>query len=278
MTNTPGPTWYDVLGVSRDADADEIRAAWRAATDRFEPGSGSGQFRMFNEAAEVLLDPARRAAYDESLGAAGEPAAAPAPVAVESEPVDAPPPAPTPEPKAEKVRRPRTPDEPASRRALVAAAVLAVLTAVAVVLAVVFGLQVRSDAKVADAREQAPAAAERAAKALFAYDYRHLPADRDRAADYVTDSFGKEYLKNFTQLEKQKDGSPGLAVQSKTVVTANVVGSGVVDAEDGVARVLVYVNQTSTKSGGKPQIFQNRVSMTMRQDGNRWLVDDVKSY
>jgi Mce-associated membrane protein len=176
------------------------------------------------------------------------------------------------------VRKSRTPDEPASRRAVVGAAVLAVLTVGALVLAGIFGFQVRSDAKVADAREQAPAAAERAAKALFSYDYRHLPADRDRAAQYVTDSFGKEYLKNFTQLEKQKDGSPGLAVQSKTVVTANVAGSGVVDAEDGVARVLVYVNQTSTKADGKPQIFQNRVSMTMRQDGNRWLVDGVKSY
>jgi Mce-associated membrane protein len=285
MTNTPGPTWYDVLGVSRDADPAEIRAAWRAATDKFEPGSGSGQFRMFNEAAEVLLDPARRAAYDESLSASGQPEMAPEDV----QPVtaDAPPPPPTPAPepkdkkkgpKKDKVRRPRTPDEPASRGAVVAAAVLAVLTLVALGLVVVFGLQVRSDAKVADAREQAPAAAERAAKALFSYDYRHLPADRDRAANYVTDSFGKQYLKNFTQLEKQKDGSPGLAVQSKTVVTANVAGSGVVDAEDGVARVLVYVNQTSQKPGAKPQIFQNRVSMTMRQDGDRWLVDDVKSY
>src|SRR6201989_2666559 len=67
MTHTPGPTWYDVLGVSRDADAEEIRASWRAATDKFEPGTGAGQFRMFNEAADVLLDPARRAAYDASL-------------------------------------------------------------------------------------------------------------------------------------------------------------------------------------------------------------------
>ncbi len=87
MTNTPGPTWYDVLGVSRDADTEEIKAAWRSATDRFEPGSGSGQFRMFNEAAEVLLDPARRAAYDESLAAPDESAAAPEDV--QPEPVDA---------------------------------------------------------------------------------------------------------------------------------------------------------------------------------------------
>ena len=39
------------------------------ATDKFEPGSGSGQFRMFNEAADVLLDPERRAAYDATLDA-----------------------------------------------------------------------------------------------------------------------------------------------------------------------------------------------------------------
>ena len=70
MTPTsPNPTWYDVLGVSRDAIPAEIKAAWRNATDKFEPGSGSGQFRMFNEAADVLLDPERRAAYDASLDA-----------------------------------------------------------------------------------------------------------------------------------------------------------------------------------------------------------------
>src|SRR4051812_44102809 len=150
MTNTPGPTWYDVLGVSRDADSDEIRAAWRAATDKFEPGSGSGQFRMFNEAAEVLLDPARRAAYDASLGGSVQAEAAAEDVQPEPAPASAPPAVAT-EPKQEKVRRTRPPDEPASRRAVVAAAVLAVLTLVALGLVVVFGLQVRSDAKVSDA-------------------------------------------------------------------------------------------------------------------------------
>ena len=68
---TPNPTWYDILGVGRDASPDEIKAAWRAATDKFEPGQGSSQFRLFNEAADVLLDPDRRAAYDAEL--AGEP-------------------------------------------------------------------------------------------------------------------------------------------------------------------------------------------------------------
>ena len=280
MSSTPSPTWYDVLGVSRDASPEEIKAAWRNATDKFEPGTGAGQFRMFNEAADVLLDPKRRAAYDEQLDA-------PADTSDEPTTVAPPPPAPVLEeqekPKKEKrpakVRPPRPRDEPASGRALAVAAVLALLTVAAIVLAVVFGLQVREASAVTEARDSAPAAAERAAKALFSYDYRRLPADRKRAEDFMTDGFGKEYLKNFSQLEKQRDGSPGLAVQTKTRVTSAVLGSGVVDAEDDdVVRVLVYVNQTSQKAGAEPQIFQNRVAMTMTRDGDRWLVDDVKSY
>src|SRR4051812_26981991 len=66
----PGPTWYDILGVGREATPEQVKAAWRVAADKFEPGSGTSQFRLFNEAADVLLDPARRAAYDAELDAA----------------------------------------------------------------------------------------------------------------------------------------------------------------------------------------------------------------
>ena len=103
-------------------------------------------------------------------------------------------------------------------------------------------------------------------------------ADRRRASAYLTDGFRKKYLKNFSLLEKQKDGTPGAAVQTKTIVTASVLGSGVMDAEQARVRVLVYVNQVSKKPGKDPQIFQNRVAMTMEKDGSRWLVDDLKSY
>jgi Mce-associated membrane protein len=63
------PTLYDILGVSPDASREEIRKAWREAADRFEPGEGGStkQFRLFNEAAEVLLDPERRKEYDGQL-------------------------------------------------------------------------------------------------------------------------------------------------------------------------------------------------------------------
>lgn len=272
MTPAPTPTWYDVLDVPRDADPDQIKSAWREATDRFEPGSGSGQFRMFNEAANVLLDTDQRRQYDAALNAERTPG----PVLAKT-PVP-----PPPAPLAAREEKPR-----GIARAVVAGlgrlnlltlGIIAVLTAAVLVAAAVIGVKVHQEGNVIDARDQAPAAAERAAKAVLAYDYRTLPADRKRATPYLTDRFRPKYLQNFTLLEKQKDGTPGVAVQTKTVVTSSVLGSGVMDAEDGVVRVLVYVNQTSTRPGKDPQIFQNRVAMTMEAVGNRWLVDDLKSY
>ena len=45
--------------------ATEIRAAWKTAIADLDPGDR--RFRALNEAAEVLLDKDRRAAYDASL-------------------------------------------------------------------------------------------------------------------------------------------------------------------------------------------------------------------
>ena len=68
-----GPSWYDLLGVEQDASADEIRSAWRAAIADLDPSDR--RFRSYNQAAEVLLDPASRAAYDAGLDGPVAPAA-----------------------------------------------------------------------------------------------------------------------------------------------------------------------------------------------------------
>lgn len=268
-----GPTWYEVLGVPADATAEQIKAAWREATDMFEPGSGKGQFRMFNEAADVLLDPERRTEYDASLTPA-TPTADPAP--------DTGDPAPdTGEPA----------QVPTRRRALRVGmlAVLAVLAIASVLVAGYLYLDVhRDDVRTAAARDQAPAAAERALTTLLAYDYRHLPADKAAADDVITKRYADGYTKGgktydgfdkiFDLLAKGKDGQPAPAVATQTVVTAQVLNSAVVDASPDRVRVLVFVNQTSTKAGKTPAVFQNRVVATMVKRGGGWLVDDVTSY
>lgn len=69
-------TWYDVLGVDPTASEAEIKGAWRSLVTVLGPTDH--RFATINEAAGVLLDPDKRAAYDAGLRAAAveaEPAA-----------------------------------------------------------------------------------------------------------------------------------------------------------------------------------------------------------
>ena len=65
--------YYKILGVSRTADAAEIKRAYRKLAREFHPDKNKAKgaedkFKTVNEANEVLSDPKKRQAYD-SLGA-----------------------------------------------------------------------------------------------------------------------------------------------------------------------------------------------------------------
>ena len=64
-TATVTPSWYDVLDIELGATEAEVRAAWKSAIADLEPTDR--RFRLLNQAAEVLLDRDRRAAYDIEL-------------------------------------------------------------------------------------------------------------------------------------------------------------------------------------------------------------------
>jgi DnaJ-class molecular chaperone len=68
--------YYDILGVSPQAEDIVIRAAYRALAQRYHPDKSSDakeaaamRMRAIQEAYEVLSDPVRRVAYDASLSA-----------------------------------------------------------------------------------------------------------------------------------------------------------------------------------------------------------------
>jgi curved DNA-binding protein CbpA len=66
-------TFYEVLQVSPQADAEVIAAAYRALARRYHPDVNSGpgaaeQMREINAAYQVLSDPKRRARYDRQRG------------------------------------------------------------------------------------------------------------------------------------------------------------------------------------------------------------------
>lgn len=66
----PTQDYYELLGVARDASADEVRAAYRALARKHHPdvakdkSAAETHFRSINEAYEVLSDSAKRAQYD----------------------------------------------------------------------------------------------------------------------------------------------------------------------------------------------------------------------
>ena len=255
-------TLYDFLGVSRDADAAEIRSTWRALIADLDPSDP--RFRAYNEAAETLLDPARRTAYDDTL----EP--------VESETVE------EPEgvdedssegPAPEKMPPPVVTETGGRRLPLVPAwllGVLGVVTALAVVAVVLLWSQ-PSEGSVESAATDAKVAAQTAIEPILSYDYRTLDQDQNDAHRYLTSGYQAEYDKAFNDLIRPN------AARTKTVVTVKVVDAAVVRTQgDDMVQVLLFVNRP-TSNKARTVTYKDQVTVTMVREDGRWLVDRLST-
>jgi len=62
--------YYDILGISKNASADEVKVAFRRMALKHHPDKGGGaeaeeKFKEINEAYQVLSDPQKRSMYDQ---------------------------------------------------------------------------------------------------------------------------------------------------------------------------------------------------------------------
>jgi Mce-associated membrane protein len=261
------PSLYDLLDVDRGASAEEIRAAWKSAIADLDPTDR--RFRAYNQAAEVLLDPDRRAAHDAELAADDE--ATPEPVAPAlAEPADEPAPVTT-----AVTRDDAAAPAPAGGGWVPPAWLLVGLAAVTAVVAgfAAYLATTPSDADVESSTRAAQSAAERAVVPLLSYDYRHLADDQAAAHEYLTSSYQSDYDQLFKLLQ---DNAPS----TRTVVQVDPpLASAIVRSGEDRVQVLLFVNRPTTNKANpeQPVVYKDQVTLTMARDGDRWLVDDLET-
>ena len=260
-----GPSWYDVLGVEPDASTEEIRASWREQIADLEPGHR--RFRLLNEAAEVLLDPERRAAHDAELTPVPAPAATAPEAAADPEPAAAP---------ASDTASDTASDAAGDKQKAAARGLwlvpgwlltlVGVLAVAAVVLASAATLQSDPERDVSAARS----AAERAVVPVLSYDYRTLEEDVAAAQAYMTSDFRDQYDQMVAGI---LDGN---AESRKAVVQTEVVDSAVVRTGQDRVDVLLFVDRPTTNADDtEPIVYKDQVTLQMRRVDGEWLVADL---
>ena len=268
------PQLYDLLDVAPDAGAADIRAAWKAAIADLDPSDR--RFRAYNQAAELLLDPDRRAAYDAQL--------APEEVVVSTSSTS------DGSASVVDVSTSSTSDGSASATSDGSASVvepvetsrrgprtvpgwwlvtLALLTAAAVGVATWAAFAVPSPASVEGSTRTAQAAAERAIVPVLSYDAATLDEDQAAGAAYLTAGYREDYDQLYAVIREN-------APEVGTVVTTEVVSSGIVRSGTDRVQVLVFVNRPTTNNQQKqPVVYRDQVTVTMQKVGDSWLVDDL---
>lgn len=271
---------YDLLDVDESASADEIRAAWKSAIADLDPTER--RFRAFNDAAGVLLDAERRAAYDAELAAERE--AAEPEVTPEPEPTGTPAPAPATaaaadEPEGKPAAQPGTGP---SATALIAVGVVALLAlALAVGVLLMPGATGDDTAKAVSERntraERAALSAEGAAEQMVApvlsYNYKTMADDLERHRGYMTTTLADKQARAWPEITKEAE-SQQIVVEAKASATALTR----VDPAGDRATVVVYVDQYVTKAGGKPFVLQMWATLSLKRasgSAERWQLEDL---
>ncbi len=259
MTETLTASWYDILDVDRAAPADEIRAAWRSAVTDLDPTDR--RFRLYSQAAEVLLVPSRRAAYDAEL-AAGEPEPALEP-GLAADPVR----------QHLSTGAERAADRRSAALPVVPGWVLGVVSALLALTLVAAGalLAHPADSAVEGDAQAAQAAAERDVVPLLSYDAHHLDQSRAAVLPLLTPTFRAQYDRFFEGVVQRN--AQGLG----TVVRARVLSSGIVRTGADQVDVLVFVDQRTFNRQHRttPVVYRDQATLTMVKAGGSWLVDGL---
>lgn len=176
---------------------------------------------------------------------------------------------PTTKPKAERARlaaKRRATEQRRRQQLRVASLVLALVFVLGAASAALTGWRSVSHDSLGTASDEAMSAADSATPALLSYDYRHFDASVDRASQYISGTFAKDYRRNMAALKKQ-------AVKLKAQVTAKVTATSVVSAGHDTVVLLIFVDQYRKNTNiSETKVDQDRVVLTMKHQDNGWKV------
>lgn len=151
-------------------------------------------------------------------------------------------------------------------RTAAAAAVL-----VALVAAVLCGVQAQRAGAVADARADALAAAEKRVPDLLSYDAATLEEDLRRARSQTTGAFTADYGRILDDVVAPQ--AKARSISTRAVVSA----AGVVRGNRDEVVVLLFLTQTTTTGGGADgtSVAGSRVEVTMRPADGGWKIGSL---
>jgi hypothetical protein len=198
------------------------------------------------------------------------------------EPVSATPPPPPPPPAAlSQVLQ----DDEVSRRAWLAPLssrrLTAILAALALAAAVGVGIAWwRAETSSADSapdgtlvgdepRSEAIVAGADLTQRALSYDYRTLANDMEVAEARMTLSFRKEYKATMAAVRAN-------TIKNKVVLQADVVSSSIIAATERKARLLVFINQTTTAQATEAQqLDRNSLIVTLVRGKGNWTLAEL---
>jgi hypothetical protein len=128
-----------------------------------------------------------------------------------------------------------------------------------------------ADARVVSSavKEDVREVAAEAATAAYSYSWETLAEDKAAARDHMTEAMQDRY-------DRTMAGVATTSRRDRTVVSAEVVDTALVTASPTYARVLVFVNQsTSGDDLDEPRLDLDRVLVSLQRVGGRWRLSEL---
>jgi Mce-associated membrane protein len=122
-----------------------------------------------------------------------------------------------------------------------------------------------------DARNEVLVSAADLTQRTLSYDYKTLANDMEVARARMTPSFRKEYDATMAQVRAN-------TTKNKIVLQAVAVSSAIISATEHKAKVLVFVNQTTTAGVGKKanqQLSRNSLVVTLTRGDGDWAMSKL---